>query len=313
MIPLVAFAMLDLPHITIVGTGLLGASLGLALKARGYVGIIHGVARSTETLNRAQAVGAIDRGETELARAVGDGPGLVVVAVPLGHFAGVFEAIAPLQIPGLIITDVGSTKAGVCNLAEQRLADAGAFVPAHPMAGSEQSGPDHADADLFVGKPCVLTPTDHTDAEGLAKVEAMWRLLGMNVLRMGPADHDDAVATVSHLPHTLAALLMNVAEERGGLEVASTGLRSTSRLASGHPGMRTDILTSNRHALLGSLDALQCHLEALKAALRDGRDDVVLDTLTNAKTVRDRWLDGQAGGASSAASASARSPKGATA
>ena len=303
----------DFPHITIVGTGLLGASLGLALKARGYLGTITGVARGVDTLARARAVGAIDRGETELARAVADGPGLVVVAVPLGHFESVLAMLAPLQRPGLIITDVGSTKVGVCAMADRLLTNPGAFVPAHPMAGSERSGPDHADADLFVDKPCVLTPTEDTDAGALERIEEMWRSLGMDVVRMSPADHDDAVATVSHLPHALAALLMNVVEERGGLEIASTGLRSTSRLASGHPGMRADILTSNRAALLGSLDALQCHLETLKAALRDGRDDVVLDTLTNAKAVRDRWLDGQAGGASSAAGASASSPKEATA
>ena len=313
MIPLVAFAMLDLPHITIVGTGLLGASLGLALKARGYTGTVAGVARSVDTLDRARGVGAIDRGETELAKAVGEGPGLVVVAVPLSQFTSVFAELAPLQRPGLVITDVGSTKAGVCETADRLLIQPGAFVPAHPMAGSERSGPDHADADLFVGKPCVLTPTNHTEPDALKKVDAMWRSLGMNVLRMSPADHDDAVATVSHLPHALAALLMNVVEERGGLDIASTGLRSTSRLASGDPGMRADILTSNRDALISSLDMFQRHLDALRTALRDGRDGVVLDTLTDAKAVRDRWLDGQSGGALSATGASAGLPKEATA
>ena len=286
--------MTDFQHITIVGPGLLGASLGLALKARGYGGLITGVARSRDTLDRARQVGAIDRGETELAAAVAEGSRLVVVAVPLGHFEAVFKTTAPLQRPGLVVTDVGSTKAGVCDLAGRLLADPAAFVPAHPMAGSERSGPDHADADLFVGKPCVLTPTDATDAHALRRVEAVWQGLGMTVLRMTAADHDAATATVSHLPHALAALLMNVVDERGNLAVASTGLRSTSRLASGHPAMRADILTSNRAALLASLDSFQSHLEALKAALRDGRDDVVLDTLTHAKTVRDRWLEGEA-------------------
>ncbi len=286
--------MLDVDQVTIIGTGLLGASVGLGLKSRGFTNPIVGVARTHDTADRALAVGAIDRGTDTVADALGDGDGagLVVIAVPLGHFADVFTALAPLQRDGLTITDVGSTKAAVCALAERLLQRPEPFVPAHPMAGSEQHGPEHADADLFAGKPCILTPTAHTSADSMSLVESLWTTLGMTLFRLSPAEHDARTATVSHLPHALAALLMNVVEERGGLEIASTGLRSTSRLASGNPPMRADILTSNRDAVVDALTAFQCHLEALKAALQTGHDQSVLDTLANAKSVRDGWLDG---------------------
>ena len=297
--------MLEVDQVTVIGTGLLGASVGLGLKSRGFTNPIVGVARTHDSADRALAVGAIDRGTDTVADALGDGPGsgLVVIAVPLGHFANVFTALAPLQRKGLVVTDVGSTKAAVCALAERLLERPGAFVPAHPMAGSEQHGPEHADADLFAGKPCILTPAGHTDRDALALVESLWTTLGMSLFRMSPADHDARTATVSHLPHALAALLMNVVEERGGLEIASTGLRSTSRLASGNPPMRADILTSNRDAVVDALTAFQCHLEALKAALQNSRDGTVLDTLTNAKAVRDRWLDSAEAGAADAGAA----------
>ena len=284
--------MLDVDQIAIIGTGLLGASLGLALRAGGYRGRMVGVGRRPATLNAAVAAGAIDRGVTDLG-AVARDTRLAVVAVPLGGFAAVFDDLARHDHPDLYVTDLGSTKASVVATAQQRLPDPSRFCGAHPMAGGEGRGPQAADARLFAGKPCVLTPGPDTSARAVALAEALWGdTLGMRLQRMDPAAHDRAVAGVSHLPHLLAVLLMNVADERGGLDLASTGLRDTGRLAASNPPMRRDIVTQNRAAVLESLDAFDRHLKALRSVLQRADDDTLLATLEHARGVRANWLAG---------------------
>lgn len=284
--------MLDVDQITIFGPGLLGASVGLGLKAAGYGGAVVGVGRRQDTLDRAQAVGAIDRGVLDFGE-VAAATGLVVIAVPLSGFDAVFATLARHDHPGLYVTDLGSTKASVV-AASAALPDRRRFCGAHPMAGSEASGPDAARADLFRGKPCVLTPGPDTDPRAIALTEALWSTLGMNLLQRTPDAHDREVAAVSHLPHVLAALLMNAADTCGGLELGSTGLRDTSRLASSNPSMRRDILLNNRTAVVETLDVFAQQLAALRATLADpgapkaGAD--VLATLEKAAQVRHDWL-----------------------
>ncbi len=238
----------DIRRVVVVGTGLLGASVGKGLKAGGFDGEIVGVGRTAVTLERAVALGAIDRGLTQLEEAVGgvDGPLIVVIAVPVGRFGEVFRKLAEAQRRGMVLTDVGSTKASVAAEAKRYLKQPQFFVPAHPMAGSERSGPDAADARLFQGKPCVLCPTADTDASALAVVSEMWEALGAKLCTMTADQHDRQVAAVSHLPHLLAVLLAHTADDMGPLDLASSGFRDTSRLALSNPPMRTDIVMANR-------------------------------------------------------------------
>ncbi len=284
----------DWDTLTIVGTGLLGCSLGLALKHAGFQGQIVGLGRRQDTLDRAVARGALDRGVTRFQDAIPPSQ-CVVLAVPLGAFPRVFTQLTPHLGPDILITDVGSTKASVTSLASHALPHPRLFVGGHPMAGSEHSGPDAASATLFHDKPCVLTPTPDTDPDALAQVQALWRAVGMRVLKMTPQEHDRAVAAVSHLPHAAAVLLVQAAQALGGhdphwggWDVASTGFRDTTRLASSNPPMRADIMEANRPALLEALAALRSQLDAMEASLR-GTADLCTD-LHQAKATREAWL-----------------------
>ncbi|MEO1235801.1 MAG: prephenate dehydrogenase/arogenate dehydrogenase family protein [Planctomycetota bacterium] len=278
----------DIPQITIVGTGLIGASVGLGVKAAGYAGRVVGVARSEATLERARAVGAIDDGATELADAVRvDGKLLVVLAVPVGKTAEVFRTLAEHQRRGLYVTDAGSTKLGVAADAKRHLTQPQFFIPAHPMAGSERSGPESADADLFRGRLCVLCPDENTDAAALAAVTALWQSLGATLHTMTPDEHDHQVAAVSHLPHLAAVLLTLAADDIGPLTLASTGFRDTTRLALSNPPMRRDIVAANRKPIGEALDRFAARLNDLRGLVRKAKDDELLDLLTRAQSIRD--------------------------
>jgi len=282
-------------RLIIVGPGLLGASLGLALGARvpGRVRRV-GVARRPETLEVARRRGAIDAGAGSIAEALEAGaPGrrLLVLATPLGTFPELMREVARHGDPSLVVTDVGSTKLGVVEAARAHLPEPSRFVPAHPMAGSERRGPEGARAELFAGKPCILCPGEATDPEALACVEALWRTVGMSLLRMSARDHDRRTALTSHLPHVAAVLLARVAREEGGLEVASTGFRDTTRLASSNPPMRADILVANRGPVLEALDAFERELAALRRELEMGDEAALLERLESARALRDGWVN----------------------
>ncbi|MEM8737536.1 MAG: prephenate dehydrogenase [Planctomycetota bacterium] len=285
----------DIQQITIVGTGLLGASVGLGLRAGGFAGQVVGVGRSPTTVERAVAAGAIDRGVQDLAEAVGTpGPTLVVVAVPVGGFAEIFRDLAPHQRRGMYVTDVGSTKLSVAADAKRYLSQPQFFVPAHPMAGSERQGPDHAEADLFRGRPCVLCPTADTDADALALVTAFWEGLGATLHTMTADAHDRQVAAVSHLPHLVAVLLAHTADDMGPLDLASTGFRDTTRLALSNPPMRRDIIEANRAPIAEALDRLAARLNELRGTIRKAKHTDLLDLLTDAQVIRQAWGDTQA-------------------
>jgi len=280
----------DIRQVTIVGTGLLGASVGLGIKAAGFRGAVVGVGRTQATLDTAIELGALDRGHTTLASAMGtSGPGIVVVAVPVSRFSEVFAALATHQRPGLYVTDVGSTKSSVVADAQQHLAQPQLFVPAHPMAGSERSGPEAADGSLFRGKPCVLCPNPDTDADALSAVTAMWQALGAVLHTLTAEDHDRQVAAISHLPHLLAVLLTHTAEALGPLDLASSGFRDTSRLALSSPSMRADIVTANRQPIGEALDQLADRLNDLRQTVHAGKAADLLSLLTEAQTIRQAW------------------------
>ncbi|MEM1107408.1 MAG: prephenate dehydrogenase [Planctomycetota bacterium] len=281
----------DIRRVVIVGTGLLGASVGLGLKASGFAGEIVGVARTQATIDAAITSGGVDLGVLELVEAVSevDGKLIVVVAVPVGKFGEVFRQLAQHQRRGMYITDVGSTKLSVVADAKRYLKQPQFFVPAHPMAGSEQSGPGAAKGELFRGRPCVLCPTTDTDESAVAAVTAMWETLGSKLFTMTADEHDRQVAAVSHLPHLIAVLLAHTADDMGPLDLASSGFRDTCRLALSNPEMRRDIVMANRKPIGEALDRLSSRLNELRGQVRKGKDVDLLDLFVDAQAIRQDW------------------------
>jgi prephenate dehydrogenase len=279
-------------RLVIIGSGLLGTSVAMGLKARGFTGTITALCRSQVSADKALATGAYDHATHDPASALADAT-LAVIAVPLSGFAAVFAQIAEYGAADLVITDVGSTKASVIVDARAHLTDLSRVIGAHPMAGSEKSGPDAGEADLFVGKPCILTLSDSDEPAAVALVRGLWATLGMSVLVMSPQEHDEKVAVVSHLPHLAAVMLVQAAEELGGLDLASTGYRDTTRLASSNPPMRADILMANRESVDQALEVLAARLESMRLALQSGDPQAILELLNTARESRERWLDQQ--------------------
>ncbi|MFW6354321.1 MAG: prephenate dehydrogenase, partial [Verrucomicrobiota bacterium] len=218
---------------------------------------------------------------------------LVVLCPPVEHLLPLLETIAPTLRPGTLVTDVGSTKGTICAGAD-RLMPAGAhFVGAHPMAGSEKSGMEHARADLFAGRPCFLTPTVATDAAATERVERFWQAVGMRTLRETPARHDFTVAHVSHLPHLLASALSVALGRQNGSDawpaVAGAGLRDTTRVAAGHPGLWRDICAQNRPALQSALGDFRHALTAFEEALEREDFDTLEALLAEGRAYRQRF------------------------
>lgn len=275
--------------LVIVGPGLLGTSVALGLKTRGFSGHLIGVGRRPETLAQAEATGGYDELTDDLPGAI-RGASMVLIAVPLSRFRAVFEQIAAHGRPGLIVTDVGSTKASVIADARAHLTDLTRVIGAHPMAGSETQGPAGARADLFVDRPCVMTVAETDDPEAVSAVESLWRSLGMRLLRMTPEEHDDQVAVVSHMPHLASVMLMMVAEKLGGLEVASSGFRDTTRLASSNPPMRADIMEANRASIRNALAAFRVACDDVDRLLEQGDREAVLTLLERVRSARELWI-----------------------
>ncbi|MEM1212361.1 MAG: prephenate dehydrogenase [Planctomycetota bacterium] len=280
--------------VVVIGVGLIGASLGLALRERrGGVSVV-GVARSEQTRRDAVASGAVERCEAGLEAALtglDTSRTVVVVAVPVGAVVGVLEELRGLGWGldrGGLVTDAGSSKAEIVAAAK----GSAWFVGAHPMAGGEQKGPLAGRADLFEGRPCVLTPHAGNAPAAVDQAKQLWEAVGCRLVEMSPKEHDRAVAAVSHLPHAAACLLISVVRELGGWPVASTGLRDTTRVASSNPPMRADIMISNRGPLLEALRAYRGHLDQLIGDLELGDHASLLAGLEKIKATRDGWLDG---------------------
>ena len=283
--------------ITIIGTGLLGTSLALAIRREYPDTSVVGVARKEQTLEKARQLGAISRGTTDLAHAVREAK-LVVVAVPLGAFDRVFDELGEAALAeDVVITDVGSAKGAVQKIAELHLPTPQRFVGSHPMAGNERQGPEAADVDLFQGKPCVICASDRAEEEAVGRVAGLWKRLGMRLLAMTPQEHDRKVAAVSHLPHLLAAMLVDTVEHLGGWDVASTGFASATRLARSNPPMRADIIAANRKELLAALTAFREDAQELHEMLErietpaGGTDTTELFAyLVKQRDRHDQWL-----------------------
>ncbi len=281
----------DINQIAIVGTGLLGVSMGLGLKATGYAGRIVGVGRRQVTLDKALQTGGVDEVSLDLQSVVRESR-LVVVGVPLGAFAGVFQSIAACDHDELVITDVGSTKLQVLDEARKFLPNPQRFVGSHPMAGSEKQGPEAARADLFGGKPCIITRETDTEPRALAVIESLWRRLEMSLLYMSAMEHDSKAAAISHVPHLATVLIIETVARLGGWDIASTGFKDTTRLASSNPPMRADIIAANREQILRTLEVFRELFDEMHTVIAQNDYTKLLTRLENDKQLRDEWLRG---------------------
>jgi prephenate dehydrogenase len=271
--------------LTIVGVGLIGGSIGLAVRERGLAHRIVGAGRHQNSLDRARAIGAIDEGSLDLAAAVHRAD-LAVFCTPVDRLAEQVLAAAPGCAQGTLLTDAGSTKAAIVGDIECRLPGHVAFVGSHPLAGSEKRGPEHADPRLFQDRLTVVTRTTKTDPAALERTIAFWQALGSRVRIMTPQDHDQALAVTSHLPHLLASALA-ASLPANLLDLTASGFRDTTRVAAGDPSLWTGIFLQNRAAVLGQLDRLRARLAEFQHALA-AADRPALDALlSQAKRIRD--------------------------
>ncbi len=257
--------MSDFKRIAIIGVGLIGGSFGLAVKERELADDVVGIGYRDETLVRAEARGAIDRWTLDLEEGVSDAD-LAVVCTPVGLVPEKAIAAAQAMPPGGIVTDVASTKEVITGKIEAELPDGIAFVPAHPMAGSEERGNENATAGLFEGARVILTLTDRTPDAAADAVHYLWERLGARVERLDVAAHDRIVARISHLPHLIAPALVNAVDE-ASLPYAATGMKDTTRIAASDVRLWVDIFRDNRLNVLDALRAFGVELESIGEAL----------------------------------------------
>jgi prephenate dehydrogenase len=279
--------------LVVVGVGLIGGSLALALRQAGQVRQVVGVGRSRANLDQALALGVIDEASDDPAQALA-GADVVLLALPVAAMADWFGRIAPHLGPGTLITDAGSTKQDVIAAARTALGSKiGQFVPGHPIAGAERSGVGAARADLFQGKNLILTPLPENAPDLQARAEALWQSAGTQVLEMAAAEHDRVFAAVSHLPHLAAFALVDELASRpeAGLffRHAGSGFRDFTRIAASSPEMWRDVALANRQALSAELDAYLARLSAYRAALNAGDADTLMQSFTRASAARSRW------------------------
>lgn len=282
--------------VAILGVGLLGGSLGKALRRRGLAVEVAGYVRREQTRREALDAGAVDVAGLELSPVVA-GADLVVLCTPVAQMSHLIGELTPLLSSGALVTDVGSVKAAVVAAAEEPIARAGAaFVGSHPMAGSERTGVLASREDLFCGAVTVVTPTPASDPAQVTRVEELWRSVGSRVLTLTAERHDELVARSSHLPHLVAVSLASYVLGPGhgpeqGLLCAS-GFRDTTRVASGSPEMWRDIALANREAILAALDGFGNSLATLRSAVERGDAAALESILATTRERRERWIAG---------------------
>lgn len=285
-----------LRKVTLVGVGLLGGSLGLALKARGLAVEVHGYVRRAEVAPAAESAGVVDRATANLGAAVA-GADLVVLCTPIGQMGPLAAACVPHLKRGALITDVGSVKGPVVAELEPLAEAAGAwFVGSHPMAGSERTGFEAARADLFEGAVCVVTPTERTHGPAREQIESLWTAVGGEVMALSPGQHDELVSRSSHLPHVVAAGLANYvlspAHAAVQARLCAAGFRDTTRIAGGPPEMWRDIALANRAHLARALGVLVADLGEFQQALEEQDAAAVEEFFRKARERRESWLAG---------------------
>ncbi|WP_298957700.1 prephenate/arogenate dehydrogenase family protein [uncultured Methylobacterium sp.] len=278
-------------RLAIVGLGLIGSSIARGARARGLAGAIVAIDRDEAVLERVRALGLADEATSDLAAGVA-GADLVILCVPVGAIGAVAAAMAPHLAPGAIVSDVGSVKAAVVAAALPHLPPPIAFVPAHPVAGTEHSGPDAGFAALFHGRWCILTPPEGAPPEAVARVGRFWEGLGSVVETMSPAHHDLVLAITSHVPHLIAYNIVGTAADLETvtqsevIKFSAGGFRDFTRIAASDPTMWRDIFLTNKDAVLEMLGRFNEDLALLARAIRWDDGDALHALFTRTRTIR---------------------------
>jgi prephenate dehydrogenase len=281
-------------RLAIIGVGMIGASLALALKQARAVNHVVGCGRNQLNLQKGMDLGVIDSFTTSIAEAASSAD-VVVLATPLGAMKQVFEQIVDIVAEHTVITDTGSAKGSVIKVAQTVLGDKiSQFVPGHPIAGAEKSGVEAGLADLYQNRRVILTPLESTDPEAVAKIESMWQACGASIEYLGVEHHDKVLAATSHLPHMLAYGLVNYLSSLNDhdeiFKYAAGGFRDFTRIASSDPVMWRDVCISNGEAILALIEGYKNELDQVSVAIRDGDQDRLLELFGKAKSERDSLI-----------------------
>ena len=278
-------------RVALIGLGLIASSMFWAIKRAGLADEVTGYARSIETRDTARRIGLCDHVYDTAADAVA-GADLVVLCVPVGVMGQVAEQIAPHLKPGATVTDVGSVKGTVISAVQPHLPDNVFFIPGHPLAGTEHSGPESGFAELFDNRFCLLVPVEGTPEEPVAKLTALWQGMGSNVETMDAEHHDLVLAVTSHTPHLIAYTMVGVADDLGRVtdsevvRYSAAGFRDFTRIAASDPTMWRDVFLSNKEATLEILGRFTEELFALQRAIRKGDGDHLFDYFTRTRAIR---------------------------
>ncbi len=283
-------------RLALIGVGLIGSSIARAAKAQNAVGSIVATARSPETRRRIAELGLADQVVESNAAAV-EGADLVIVCIPVGACGPVAKEIGPHLAPGAIVSDVGSVKGTVVRDMGPHLPNNVHFVPAHPVAGTEYSGPDAGFAELFVNRWCIVTPPAGADPAATEKLAEFWRLLGANVDTMAPDHHDLVLAVTSHLPHLIAYTIVGTADELETvtrsevLKFSAGGFRDFTRIAASDPTMWRDVFLANKEAVLEMLGRFNEDISLLTKAIRNGDGDTLFEHFARTRAIRKGIVD----------------------
>jgi cyclohexadieny/prephenate dehydrogenase len=279
------------PKIALIGFGLIGGSIARAARAQGLAGEIVTTARSAKTRARVKELGIVDAVVETNAEAVKDAD-LVILCIPVGACGAVAAEIAPHLKPGAVISDVGSVKGAVVRDMAPHLPAAAHFVPAHPVSGTEHSGPDSGFAELFINRWCILTPPEGTDPNAVERLRAFWAGLGARVEIMTPDHHDLVLAITSHLPHLIAYTIVGTADELAQvtssevIKFSAGGFRDFTRIAASDPVMWRDVFLANKEAVLEMLGTFNEDLSKLTRAIRRGDAEALFEHFTRTRAIR---------------------------
>ncbi|WP_171105592.1 MULTISPECIES: prephenate/arogenate dehydrogenase family protein [unclassified Ruegeria] len=283
-------------RVALIGLGLIASSMFWAIKRAGLAGEVTGYARSEATRDTARRIGLCDRVCDNVQEAV-EGADLVVLCVPVGAMGAVAEEIAPVLKPGATVSDVGSVKRHVIDAVQPHIPEAVHFIPAHPLAGTEHSGPESGFAELFDNRWCLLVPVENSDPEAIARLRALWEGMGSNVDEMDADHHDLVLAVTSHAPHLIAYTMVGVADDLRRvtdsevIKYSAAGFRDFTRIAASDPTMWRDVFLSNKDATLEILGRFTEELFALQRAIRTGDGEHLFDYFTRTRAIRRGIID----------------------
>jgi cyclohexadieny/prephenate dehydrogenase len=283
-------------RVALIGLGLIGSSIARAVKAQHLADELVATDASPQVRARASQIGLADRIADTNKEAVKDAD-IVIACVPVGACGAVAKDIAPHLKPGAIVSDTGSVKAAVRNDMAESLPANVHFIPGHPVAGTEQSGPDSGFPELFVNRWCILTPPDGAALDAVERLKAFWQALGANVETMGAEHHDLVLAITSHLPHLIAYTIVGTADELEGvtesevLKFSAGGFRDFTRIAASDPTMWRDVFLNNKDAVLEMLGTFQEDLSKLTRAIRRGDGEVLFEHFSRTRAIRRGILD----------------------